>query len=352
MTQSHKNSHLLRSFDILHIDQPMARRQLEYLGYKSGENVYLRFFYHSDDPRKNSDKGRKIDRLRWEDVEAYQRSGRGVYVVVNGAQGGHEDKDIKECAAIFCEWDDRPVEDQLLHWETVGFNEPTFTVYSGDKSAQPYWVFDKPLAVEQWRELQCLLIEVMGADPSNKNPSRVFRLAGGWHVKPGREPRRTEIVQDSGIKYSYFALRSSLLELKAKVIPASLPQKPPLQITSEPASEDIVELIGEYIPLLQRGNDWLGDCPFCNTANAFVVKPQHQTFECLNCQAGGDADNYSNKAADFLKKYQRTFNGASRRICYKDIQVPVPDSVPLFVCLSKESRTLLKSGVSQGSTLR
>lgn len=82
--------------------------------------------------------GRKLDRLRWNDVERYQRDGRGVYVVVNGgAGGGHEDKDVEQCRAIFCEWDDRPVEDQLLHWETVGFLEPTFTIYSGDKSAQP-----------------------------------------------------------------------------------------------------------------------------------------------------------------------------------------------------------------------
>lgn len=196
------------------IDQQQAQQQLKYLGYNT-KNVFLRFFYHSDDPRKNGDKGRKLNHLRWQEIEAYQQDGRGVYVVVNGARGGHEDKEIKQCVAIFCEWDDRPLEEQLLHWEKVGFLEPTFTVYSGDKSAQPYWVFDTPITVEQWRELQCLLIDVMEADPSNKNPSRVFRLAGGWHVKPGREPRRTEIVQDSGKKYSYEQIRQELLRLQS-----------------------------------------------------------------------------------------------------------------------------------------
>ena len=179
------------------IDQEQAQRQLKYFNYAPNEEK-LRGFYHSDDPRKNGDKGRKLNRLNWKEIENYQKDGRGIYVVVNGARGGHEDKDIVQCSAIFCEWDDRPVEDQLLRWETVGFLEPTFTVYSGDKSAQPYWVFNKPITVEQWRELQVLLIEVMDADPSNKNPSRVFRLAGGWHIKPGREPVRSEIVQDSG----------------------------------------------------------------------------------------------------------------------------------------------------------
>lgn len=329
------------------IDQQQAIRQLSYFNYEPGEFVNLRFFYHSDDPRKNDDKGRKIDRLNWKQIEDYQRAGRGVYVVVNGAGGGHEDKDILQCVAIFCEWDDRPVEEQLLQWETVGFMEPTFTVYSGDKSAQPYWVLDEPITVEQWRELQCLLIEVMGADPSNKNPSRVFRLAGGWHVKPGRQPRRTEIVQDSGVKYSYEQLRDRLLELKIKVIKATDPLQTPLQEITEPAAPDIVELVGRYVPLRKSASDWIGDCPFCQSAEQFIVKPRHKGFECLSCKAGGDTDNYHNTAADFLEKYQR-FSGALQRTRYEDVQVPVPSSVPLEVCLSKESRFLLQSGVATG----
>jgi hypothetical protein len=243
------------------IDQQQAQQHLKYLGYDN-KNVFLRFFYHSDDPRKNGDKGRKLNYLRWQEIENYQRSGRGVYVVVNGTGGGHEDKEIKQCLAIFCEWDDRPVEEQLLHWETVGFLEPTFTVYSGDKSAQPYWVFEQPITVEQWRELQRLLIEVMGADASNKNPSRVFRLAGGWHVKPGREPVRTEIVQDSGKKYAYEQVRQELLRLHSQRLSnqeqptplLKLPQQSKLPTTSIPSPqyqryEDIQIPVLESVPL-------------------------------------------------------------------------------------------------------
>ena len=201
------------------IDRDLATQHLSYLGYKPGDNVYLRFFYYTSDPRKNDDAGRKLSDLNWEQIEKYQSDGRGVYVVVNGADGGHTDADIKNCCAIFCEWDDIPLAEQFEKWSELGFVEPTFTVYSGDKSMQPYWVFDEPIAPEQWRELQTLLIEVMKADRSNKNPSRVFRLAGGWHVKPEREPAKTEIVGDSGIRYSYDDLRSQLLNL----IPTSTP---------------------------------------------------------------------------------------------------------------------------------
>jgi hypothetical protein len=187
----------------MRIDRELAQKHLSYLGYQPGE-AFLRFFYHSWDDRKKKDKGRKENGLDWEQIEQYQRDGRGVFVVVNGADGnGHTDADIKQCCAIFCEWDDLPLAEQFEKWSSVGFVEPTFTIYSGDKSMQPYWVFDEPIAVEQWRELQVLPIEVMETDKSNKNPSRVFRLAGAWHVKPDRQPVKSEIVGESGIRYSY-----------------------------------------------------------------------------------------------------------------------------------------------------
>jgi hypothetical protein len=187
----------------MRIDRELAQKHLSYLGYQPGE-AYLRFLYHSSDERKKTDKGRKENGLDGEEIEQYQRDGRGVYVVVNGADGtGHTDADIKQCTAIFCEWDDIRLAEQFEKWSYVGFVEPTFTVFSGDKSMQPYWLFDKPISVEQWRELQVLLIEVMEADNSNKNPSRVFGLAGAWHIKPDREQVKSEIVSDSGIRYSY-----------------------------------------------------------------------------------------------------------------------------------------------------
>jgi len=323
-------------------DQEQAARQLQYLGRKP-EDARLRFFYHGTDPRKDGDKGRKLEGMQWEALARYQRDNRGVYLVINA--GGHEDKDIVEFNAIFCEWDDCPVAEQLLRWSVVGFLEPTFTVYSGDKSAQPYWVVDRQITEKQWRELQLLVIEVMGADPANKNPSRVFRLAGGWHCKPGREPQRTEIVQESGIKYSYELLLERLKELKALKTPQPAT---PLPLEQSPVSADMVELIGEYVPLRECGGDFRGDCPFCNAADQFIVKSRSETFECLNCGSGGDADNYASTSDDFLRKYQRTYRGGRERMRYKDISVPVPQLVPLSTCLSKESRALLESGVSQG----
>jgi hypothetical protein len=123
------------------IDRELAQKHLSYLRYKLGE-AYLRFFYHSSDDRKNKDKGRKESQCNWTQIEEYQKNGRGVYVVVNGASGGHTDAKIKQCYAIFCEWDDIPLAEQFEKWSELGFVEPTFTIYSGDRSMQPYWLFN------------------------------------------------------------------------------------------------------------------------------------------------------------------------------------------------------------------
>src|SRR5688572_13857094 len=96
--------------DRLTIDQKQAEIQLELLGYKPEDNVYMRFFVPDGNPRHGTPTAaRKADKLNWEQVERYQNEGYGVYFVVNG--GGHGDKDVKVGRSLFCEWDDRPIED-------------------------------------------------------------------------------------------------------------------------------------------------------------------------------------------------------------------------------------------------
>ncbi len=191
------------------IDQTQALRQLELLGYIRGDKVFLRFFYPKNDPRKGSDKGRKSDRLSWEQIEAYQRQGRGVYFVVNG--GGHKNDDVQFGCAVFIEHDHLPKEVQREIWKELGLPVPTFQVDTGGKSIHSYWVFHKPIPISQWCELQRDLLEYSDGDRSIKNPSRVMRLAGCWHITYNQgEPitNPTQIISESGCTYSYSQLRS------------------------------------------------------------------------------------------------------------------------------------------------
>jgi hypothetical protein len=131
----------------------------------------------------------------------WQREGRGVYLVIN--DGGDDDNAITLCRAFWVEWDTKPLEWQLEAWREFGLGEPSFIVTTGGKSAHLYWVLSEPITVERWRPIQLALIAATGADPVNKNPSRVMRLPGAFYLGPdGKASGQSKIHGSSDRRYS------------------------------------------------------------------------------------------------------------------------------------------------------
>ena len=244
------------------IDKNQARRQLELLGYQEKDSVYLRFFYPSDDPRKDSDKGRKSDRINWQQIQTYQKEGRGVYFVVNG--GGHKNAQVKSGRAVFIEHDDLPKEIQRDLWKKLGLPEPTFQLDTGGKSIHSFWVFEQFIAINIWCELQRDLLEFTDADRSIKNPARVMRLAGAWHISinEGKSVyNQSQIISESGQKYSYEELRNivpytnSVPREDFPLLNSELPQTNNRQIPKHP--DQIILPVPAAVPLencLARAN--------------------------------------------------------------------------------------------------
>ena len=182
----------------IQVDQEQARLFLQILG-KNG-NTQMRGFYPTGHPLKAKDPGRKGP-LSLDTAAQWQEQGRGVYIPIN--DGGDTDASITACRALFCEWDDRPVEWQITAWQELNLPEPSCIVLTGGKSAHCYWLFESPISVEVWRELQMRLLEYADADRTLKNPSRVMRLPGAWHLGPDGKPNgQTLIVHRSEHRYS------------------------------------------------------------------------------------------------------------------------------------------------------
>ena len=167
---------------------------------KEKGNLRLRAFYPSGHPFKSSDSGRKGEPKR-ATVEEWQNEGRGVYAVIN--DGGDTDSEITQCRAVFCEWDDRPKEWQIDAWKDLRLPEPTLQVDTGGKSIHNYWVFAEPISVDDWKSLQTRLLDHADADRSLKNPSRVMRLPGTFHIDGDGNPGGlTSIIHTSENYYT------------------------------------------------------------------------------------------------------------------------------------------------------
>lgn len=75
------------------------------------------------------------------------------------------------------------------------------------------------------------------------------------------------------------------------------------------AANDIVEVIGAYLPLKRRGANFVALCPFHREKTpSFHVHPQRQIFHCFGCHKGGDV-------FTFIQEYENlSFPEAVRRL--------------------------------------
>ena len=195
----------------LNLDRNEWRSFLDILG-KDIKTVRLRSFFPKGHPLKATDHGKK-SHADGEWIHRMQSEGRGVYIVVN--DGGDTDSEITACRAMFCEWDDREKSWQINAWKELGLPEPTLQIDTGGKSIHNYWVLKKVIDPKTWKPIQERLLDHADADRALKNPSRVMRLAGTYHMKDnGKQGGMTKIIYNSNKKYSYKDIEACLPTLK------------------------------------------------------------------------------------------------------------------------------------------
>jgi DNA primase len=82
---------------------------------------------------------------------------------------------------------------------------------------------------------------------------------------------------------------------------------------------DLIEVIGEHVPLKRTGTDYRGPCPFHGgTHRNFAVIPRKQMFYCFVCHEAGDVFTF------FMKKFGMDYPTAVRDVARR-VGIAIPE---------------------------
>ena len=84
-------------------------------------------------------------------------------------------------------------------------------------------------------------------------------------------------------------------------------------------ANDVVDIIGGHVALTRAGMSWKGLCPFHQEKSpSFHVSPDHQTYHCFGCGAGGDVFSF------VMELENMSFPEALRHLAER-AGIPVPE---------------------------
>ena len=88
-------------------------------------------------------------------------------------------------------------------------------------------------------------------------------------------------------------------------------------------SNDIVDIISQYVNLKKSGRNFFGLCPFHNEKSpSFAVSPDKQIFHCFGCGVGGNVFHFVSKIENI--GFKETLEMLANRA---NITLPILDNV-------------------------
>jgi DNA primase len=106
-----------------------------------------------------------------------------------------------------------------------------------------------------------------------------------------------------------------------------MPVISPATIQRVRAANDIVDVIGGYIPLKKAGASFVALCPFHKEKSpSFHVNPQRQIFHCFGCNKGGDVFSFVREyeSLDFVEAVRRLAERARIELDYEQGSADAP----------------------------
>jgi hypothetical protein len=164
---------------------PAALRHLELLTGSRDTPVWFRAF--TDAGKGEARKFFGTVAGQWSEIESLQAAGCGIFVVVN--EGGNTREEVLAAGgltrAVFVDGDNIPAP---AKWHA----DPDFLVIRDQMHWHAYWL-PADLLIADFEEAQRRLAAHYGTDTRVKDPSRVMRLAGTFHLKEPAHPRLIQL---------------------------------------------------------------------------------------------------------------------------------------------------------------
>lgn len=102
---------------------------------------------------------------------------------------------------------------------------------------------------------------------------------------------------------------------------------------------DILEIIGEYVPLQRKGRNYFGLCPFHDeTTPSFSVNPDKQFYKCFGCGEGGNILSFMMKIENL--SFQEAVHLLADRY---GITIPEKELSPEQMAASQEKERLIQA---------
>lgn len=103
-------------------------------------------------------------------------------------------------------------------------------------------------------------------------------------------------------------------------------------------ASDIVDVIGQYIPLKKKGRNFWGCCPFHHEKTpSFSVAPDKGFFYCFGCQSGGNI-------FTFLMKVENISFADAAKVLAQKLNIPLPEQKKSArdIAIEQEKRELYR----------
>ncbi len=208
----------------------------------------------------------------------------GIYFVVNA--GGDTDTAITRFSAWFVENDSLSIAEQHKRLDACPI-QPSIRIETR-KSVHGYWLIKGDCSEAEWRDIQLRLIAYFDGDPKIKNPARVMRVPGFYHLHlNGNGLERKKVVVHTFESEKRFTVAGMLAAFPAPEN-VSQRQQTPVSGTFEYHEDRHMELCQRIMMHGRRNSkgNWDANClaHSGNGKTGLVYFPANGAVTCNNAQ--------------------------------------------------------------------